>query len=98
MIVQTYNASIERLLLRLPIRLRKKFAFPRHPELVHTHYGQTEMQILHRAVFEIGYAADYDLDGNWDEFTTWTGFTDADMCRIRKEMIKLGWQPGHSVF
>lgn len=98
MITRTQHESIEKLLIRLPITLRQKFARPHCPQFVHAHYGQTEMQILHRAVFEIGHAVDYDLDGNWEEFTTWTGLTDNEMDLIHQEMFELGWTPESSVF
>lgn len=98
MLTRTKNDSIERLLIRLPIAIRQKFARPAKPEIVHDIYGQTEMQILHRACFEIGYAMDKDLNGNWYEFASRIGLTLSDMQTILDRMQELGYSTDCSIF
>jgi hypothetical protein len=97
MLTRLSGDTTRKILLALPEAVRKKFAHPRVPDAVHDFYGETEQEICSRAIMEIAYAEDciadgLGRDGNWLEFTTWTGLTQEDMDLIKAEMVKLGWK------
>lgn len=95
--------SIRKVQLDLPDSIRHKMAHPKHPDAVYDFYGNTERELTGRAIAEIDYtdgivAQGMNPDGNWIEFTQWTGLNDDDMDVIRQLMVKHGWKLGNEEF
>lgn len=97
------SQKFQELLLRLPIKTRKKFANPKHPELVHENLGVTEFQLLFRGICYISRAIELAEMGRTDDgmckdYRQWIGLTKKEMHFILEQMMDMGWGPGAEVF
>jgi len=86
-------ARVRPMLAALPQDILIKLRNPACPELVHDFYGHNSLAILARAVMEISYLRAEGKDGNWLEFTAWTGLSEPDMWVIENLAKKYGWDP-----
>lgn len=97
------SQNFQELLLRLPIKMRKKFAKPKHPDLVHENLGTTEFQLLFRGMCYISRAIELAEMGRTDDdmckdYREWIGLTKKEMNFLLEQMIDMGWSPGAEIF
>jgi hypothetical protein len=97
------KVSVEKLHKRLSPAVLLKFAEALERKLTREWFGESIGAVLSKAVFEIAYmreceADGIEKDGNWFEFTQWTGIDDATMQRVEDEMRAMGWTVQSSEF
>ena len=77
----------------LPSSIKEKIDNPANKENTENFIGAGWKHILSRAIIEYSYMLVSGKDGNWYEFTTWTGLNEADMEIIADLCKKAGWDP-----
>jgi hypothetical protein len=97
------GAARERVLLRLPMPIRRKFAHPKFPQPTHDFIGKTELESLGNLIMNIAYTEEMALEGvEWDgnikEPMSWIGLDRREYQIILAMMEAEGWKPGMEEF